>query len=165
MKHAEAQIDAALARLGRERPSAGLEQRIAARLSAESLTRPNLVLRIPLRYRFAVAAMAAGLGVAAVLLVSNEQRRHASAVVPAVLPAVQVVPLPRIGPAGFGSSGAVRVPEQPIQAAVPGRSRVHRGHGRAVLNNRARRTQGAAVPASPYPAIDAVQPVPGTQQP
>lgn len=132
-------IDRTLRLLGSVEPSAGMEDRINARLARESAPRGGLrFLRLPqLAFGVAAAAMASVVIVAG----SVSHSRH-------ILPVAPGLHLPASAQPGVGAASAAHVASQPVTSLPQDRPRSIRktSNGRAVIPPHAKKPTGVAVP-------------------
>jgi hypothetical protein len=133
------QIDRTLRLLGSATPVAGIEDRIAARITQAGTSEkmPRFFSLPQLAFGLAVAAMACAVIVAG----SVSHSRH-------ILPVAPGLHLPGVSQPGVGAASAAHVAPQPVTSLPQDRPRSVRqtGNGRAVILPNAKKPAGIVVP-------------------
>jgi hypothetical protein len=136
----EEQIDRTLHALGTAEPTAGMEERIVARLArtSEASEERRSFFRMP---QLAFGLAAAALGCAVIVVGSVNHSRH-------MLPIAPGLQVPGITQPGVGAASGTRVAPQPVTALPQDRPRSVReeSNGRAAISPKVRKRAGIAVP-------------------
>lgn len=133
------QIDRTLRVLGSANPAPGMEERIAARIARESVSKKRVsFFSLP---QLALGLAAAVTACAFIVVGSVSHSRH-------ILPVAPGLHLPGASQPGVGAASAARVAPQPVTSLPQDRPRSVRQteNGRAVISSHAKKPTGIAVP-------------------